>query len=191
MYRIVEGSRGNAPRFSIICGLREGYGPAGKLHTADEVVTLVEDYLRGCAAAGRPFLTGIITTGTVVYAWPGGPGPGTARSDHEPQATYSGGKNPLYNSAMTAEQVADFLNDLGSRLGAAFGQTRIYVAYAGDMWILQREDVATPTGETVSLSCPYAGEDMDINEAVGDHCPHCGRGMHYTVKYGGQIFEHP
>jgi hypothetical protein len=147
MYKIVEGSKGSAPRFAITCGLQEGYGPDAKSHLANEVVSLVEAHLKECAASGRPYLTGSVTTGTVVYAWP--EGEGKAGGGHEPQATYGGEKNPLYNSSVTDEQVAEFLNGLASVLGSALGQTRVYVAYNGDMWILQREDAATPTGETV------------------------------------------
>ncbi len=146
MYKIVENSFGRAPSFAITCGLQEGYGPDAKLHTADEVVSLVETHLKECAASGRPYLTGFVTTGTIVYAWPGGEG--KAGGGHEPQATYGGEKNPLYNSSVTDEQVAEFLNGLASVLGAALGQTRVYVAYDGDMWILQKEGSSTPTGET-------------------------------------------
>ncbi len=147
MYKVVKNSKGLAPCFSITCGLQEGYGPDVKSHKADEVVSLVEAYLEECAASGRPYLTGSVTTGTVVYAWPEGEGKSGSR--HEPQATYGGEKNPLYNSSVTDEQVAEFLNGLASVLGAALGQTRMYVAFNGDMWILQREDSNTPTGETV------------------------------------------
>lgn len=147
MYKVVQGSRGIAPRFAITCGLQEGYGQNAKLHTVDEVVGLVLDYLKDCAASGKSYLTGSVTTGTVVYAWP--EGEGKAGGGHEPQATYSGEKNPLYNSSVTDEQVTEFLNGLASVLGTALGQVRIYVTYNGDMWILQKEESATPTGEKV------------------------------------------
>jgi hypothetical protein len=126
--------------------LREGYCPNAKLHTADEVVKLVEAHLKKCAASGLlPYLTGSVTTGEVVYAWP--EGDGKAGSGHESQATYGGEKNPLYNSSLTDEQIVQFLSELASELGEALGQTRVYVAYNGGMRILQREDTATPTGE--------------------------------------------
>jgi hypothetical protein len=145
-YKVVDGSRGAAPRFAITIGLQEGYGPSGKLHSTSEVIDLVEAHLKECAAHGLPFLTGSVTTGTVVYAWP--EGPGAAGGGHEPQATYSGEVNPLYNSSMSREAIEEFLNGLAAVLGAALGQTRIYVAFAGDMWILQREEAITPSGET-------------------------------------------
>ncbi|MCC7160256.1 hypothetical protein IT399_00805 [Candidatus Nomurabacteria bacterium] len=136
-YKLVDGSRGKAPRFAITMGLQEGYGPTAKKHQVDEVVDLVEAFLKAAAAAGRPYLTGSVTTGVVVYAWP--EGPGQAGGGHEPQATYSGEVNPLYNSGMAEGAIVEFLNSLASVLGSALGQTRVYVVFAGDMWILQAE----------------------------------------------------
>ncbi len=146
-YKMVDGSRGKAPKFSITCGLQEGYGPTAKKHSADEVVGLVEKHLKDCAASGRPYLTGSVTTGSVVYAWP--EGEGKAGGGNEPQATYSGNVNPLYNSNMTPSQIDEFLNGLAAELGSALGQTRVYVDFDGDLWILQAEKSETPTGETV------------------------------------------
>ena len=146
-YKLVEGSRGERRTFSIIVGLAEGYGPEAKIHTADEAVSLVENHLKAKAAQGLSYLTGSVTTGTVVYAWP--EGPGKSGGGHEPQATYSGEVSPLYNAELTDEEVEEILNDLASELGSAFGQTRIYVAYRDEIWILQAEETVTPTDETV------------------------------------------
>lgn len=146
-YKMVEKSRGVAPRFGITVGLQEGYGSSAKTHTSDEVVGLVEAHLKKCAASGQSFLTGSVTTGAVVYAWP--EGEGKSGGGHEPNAVYSGEVNPLYNSGMKPESVEEFLNGLATVLGSALGQTRVYVAYNGDMWILQKKDASTPTGETV------------------------------------------
>lgn len=125
--RIVKGSRGVAPRFVITIGLREGYGPTAKNHNLDDVVAIIEKFLKGCAANGQPYLTGSVTTGTVVYAWP--EGQGKSGGGNEPQATYSGEVNPLYNSSMSQVAIEEFLNALASRLGEALGQTRIYIAF--------------------------------------------------------------
>lgn len=144
MYKNIGG--GNAPRFCITVGLAEGYGPSAKIHAASEVVELVLGHLKGCAAEGRPYLTGAVTTGEVVYAWP--EGPGKAGGGHEPVARFEGEINPLYNSSMSRQAIEAFLNGLASSLGSALGQTRVYVAFAGDMWILQKEDSTTPTGES-------------------------------------------
>jgi hypothetical protein len=146
-FKVVDGSRGKAPRFAITCGLQEGYGSSAKTHGVDAVVDLVEAHLKKCAAEGRSFLTGSVTTGEVVYAWV--KGPGAAGSGHESQATFSGEVNPLYNASMSALDIEDFLNELACELGSALGQARIYIAFDGDLWILQQEDSETPTGETV------------------------------------------
>jgi len=143
--KIVENSRGKAPAFTVTFGLQEGYGDSSKIHTVDEVVTLIESFLKKCAAAGRSFLTGSVTAGTVVYAWP--EGEGKAGGGHEPQASFIGNQNPLYNSNMSQAEIEDFLNDLAAEVGVALGQTRVYISFAGDLWILQQEEAATPTGE--------------------------------------------
>jgi len=147
MYKIVQGSRGERRSFAVTVGLAEGYGPTAKTHTLEEVVSLVETYLKNKAASGESYLTGTITTGAVVYAWP--EGPGKAGSGHEPNAIYSGEVSSLYNKDLGDDKVAEILNDLASELGSALGQTRIYVVYRDETWVLQREDTATPTGETV------------------------------------------
>lgn len=142
---IVENSRGKAPVFSVTFGLQEGYGDNAKTHTVEEVISLVENFLKARAATGRPFLTGLITTGTVVYAWP--EGQGKAGSGHESQASFTGNQNPLYNANMSQVEVESFLNDLASEVGTALGQTRVYVSFDGELWILQQEESLTPTGE--------------------------------------------
>ncbi len=146
-YSLVKGSRGKAPRFAIYVGLRAGYGPNAKTHTRDEVVELVLNHLKRKAASGEEYLTGIVDDGDAeaVYAWP--EGPGKAGGGHEPQVTYSGNVNPLYNASMSREAIEAFLNDLAAELGEALEQTRVYVEFAGEQWILQKEGSETPTGE--------------------------------------------
>jgi hypothetical protein len=144
-YTEVAGSRGLAPRFSVTVGLQEGYGPDGILHTEAEVAELVWAHLKAAAAAGKPFLTGAVSGGTLVYAWP--EGPGAAGGGSEPQAVYSGNINPLYNADMSDEDIRAFLSGLAAELGTALGQTRVYVEFDREIWILQAEEKETPTGE--------------------------------------------
>ena len=140
--KLVQNSRGVAPRFAITVGLQEGYGPSAKIHSADEVISLVEAHLKECASTGRPYLTGSVTAGTVVYAWL--EGEGSAGGGHEPAACYSGEVNPRYNAGMTPKAVEEFLNGLAECLGVALGRPMVYVAFKGEIWILQREESATP-----------------------------------------------
>lgn len=137
-----------APEFKIMCGLREGYGPDAKEHTLDEVVSLIEAYLKACAVAGQPYLTGMVIGGTAVYAW-ADQRSGQSGSGNEPQVIYQGNKIPLYHSGLLEEEVRDLLTELADYLGAALGQTRVYVTYGESMWIRQAEESETPTGETV------------------------------------------
>jgi hypothetical protein len=140
----VSGSRGTKKTFSIICGLREGYGEGKKLHSQDEAVEIALVWMKEKAATGKPFLTGTFSSGQVVYAWP--EGEGKAGGGTEPVAVFSGEVSPLYNAGMTDPEVVQLLNELAGRLGNALGQTRVYVAYRDEIWILQAEESSTPTG---------------------------------------------
>ena len=143
MFNLVSGSRGTRRSFTITCGLQEGYGE-GKNHPFEEAVEIALGWMKGKAATGQPFLTGTVATGEVVYAWPDGQG--KAGGGHEPAAIVTGEVSPLYNAAMTDEEAAALLKDLATNLGSALGQTRVYVAYRDEIWILQAEDKTTPTG---------------------------------------------
>lgn len=147
MYQEVAGSRGPRQQFTVTCGLQEGYGPSGRLHALTEATEVVFGELKAAAAEGRPYLTGTILAGEVVYAWP--EGPGQAGGGHEPVVVYSGEVNPLYNADLLDDRdaVVEILNALAAALGAALGQTRIYLAYDGELWVLEREAASTPTGD--------------------------------------------
>jgi hypothetical protein len=56
----------------------------------------------------------------------------------------------LYSANLSDDEVVGLLNELAAHLGNALGQTRVYVAYRDRTWVLQAEETATPTGETVS-----------------------------------------
>lgn len=145
-YKIVTGSQGPKKSFAVTCGLRVGYDATAVTHTTEDAVGAVLENLKSRAAAGLPYLTGTVTTGEVVYAWP--EGPGKAGGGHEPTIQYNGEVNPLYNKDLLdrPEAVGEILNELGAALGAALGQTRVYMAYDGQMWILEKEKEVTPTG---------------------------------------------
>jgi len=146
-YQLVSGSRGARRSFAITVGLAEGYGAQAKVHPVSEAIEAAMNWMKNKAANGQLFLTGTFTTCEVVYAWP--EGEGKAGGGHEPTAVFSGEVSPLYNAAMTDQEVVDILNDLAGHLGSTLGQTRVYVAYRDEIWILQAEETATPTGETV------------------------------------------
>ena len=146
-YKVIPDSVGARKSFTVTAALREGYGPSGVTHTQEEAVEAILQSLKARAAAGKPFLTGTVCAGEVVYAWP--EGAGKAGGGHEPTIQYTGEVNPLYNKDLLddREAVVAILNELGAALGAALGQTRIYLAYDGQMWILEKEKAVTPTGD--------------------------------------------
>ena len=136
--------RGSRRAFVITCGTQEGYGPTGKTHTVQAVETACQDWMAERAASGQPFITGSVTTGTVVYAWP--EGEGKAGRGSETVALFSGVVSTLYNAAMSNEQVSDLLTDLAGFLAERFGQTRVYVEYIDETWVVERSEGSTPTG---------------------------------------------
>lgn len=144
MFQEVACSRGTRRSFAVTCGLQEGYGETAKKHLVEEGVQIALGWMKGRAAAGQPYLTGTISTGETVYAWP--EGEGKAGGGHESTIAFTGEVSPLYNAAMTNEEAIAILNNLAATLGVALGQTRVYVAYCGEIWILQAEDKPTPTG---------------------------------------------
>lgn len=146
-YKQVPSHYRESPRFEITAGLREGYGADAVTHSTEEATAVVLEYLKDCVANGRHYLTGTISSGEVVYAWP--EGEGRSGGGHEPVVVYSGNVSPLYNARTGEYEVREFLDDLASVLGNALGQTRVYVVYRDEMRVLQREDSETPTGETV------------------------------------------
>ena len=144
MYNVV--GSGARRSFELTVGLREGYGDHGKTHTLAEAEDLAVEWLKARAAEGRPFLPGTFFLGEVCYAW-SGKIPDEAGGGHEPVAQYRGEVNPLYSADMTDEEAKRILMDLVSFLGRRLGQVRVYLVYRDEVFILQQEEKATPTGE--------------------------------------------
>jgi hypothetical protein len=146
-YKEVVGSRGPRRDFKITWGLSEGYAPHTKIHSVEEVISFVEEHLKTRAAKGMSYLTGSITTGVVVYAWPDGKG--QAGGGHEPVVMYGGEVSHLYNSGLSDDVVRFLLDEMAIEIGRKLGQNRVYVAYRDEVWVFQKEEETTPTGETV------------------------------------------
>lgn len=110
--------------WKITVGLKEGYGESGTLHTINELLPLIP------AEAS-------LREGVVVYAWPGG-------------ASWSAGAGSEQQAIIEGEGLDENeINALAAALGNQTGQTRVYVCYNSEAWILQAEETSTPTGETV------------------------------------------
>lgn len=127
--------------FTITVGLAVGYedGPTRDPKLATDIHA---EWMKGKIAAGDPYLTGIFTEATLSYAWPrpGHGGEGVSRA--EPALVFSGDVSVLYQSDLSDGDAMLLLDDLAARLGAALGQTRVYVSYRSTTWVLQAEGVS-------------------------------------------------
>ena len=138
-YEIVEGSDGPRREFRITLGLREGYGQEGRIYDIEEATRAAHRWMIERSARDAPFLSGMLTKGEVVYAWP--QREGEAGSDREPVAIFSGEAIPLYAGELDDATVEELLNDLAADLGRVLGQEEVFVAYRDRTWILRPEHV--------------------------------------------------
>lgn len=141
----VPNSSGVRRSFAITVSLQEGYGETGKIHSIEDAVKSAMEWMKARASQGLPFITGTFISGQVVYAWP--EGEGKAGGGSEPEVVFQGEVSPLYLGNLTDEEAKSLLNDLASKLGVDLGQTRVYVSYRDETWILQAEGKETPTGD--------------------------------------------
>jgi hypothetical protein len=139
-YEIVANSRGHRREFKITVGLREGYDPEGRVYDVSEPTKIALRWMTDRAAAGQPFLSGMVTRGEVAYAWRRDDG--SAGRDREPVAIFTGEVIPLYAGNLTDEEVEAMLNELAALLGKALRQERIYIAYRDQTWIVKRKGSA-------------------------------------------------
>lgn len=136
-YEIVGNSRGQRREFKITVGLREGFDPEGRVYDVSEPTKIALRWMTERAAAGRAFLSGMVTRGEVAYAWRRQDG--SAGRDREPVAIFTGEVIPLYAGGLADAEVEAMLNELAALLGAALRQERIYIAYRDQTWIVKRK----------------------------------------------------
>lgn len=123
--------------FAVTVGTRPGYSPAAVAKSGVEVWATILDWMVGRAKADMPFLTGVVTPGQVLYAWKTGTG-------HEPVVTFAGEVSVLYSPNLGDSTVVLLLNELAGVLAEKLQQTRVYVSYKTESWILEREGGEPP-----------------------------------------------
>lgn len=136
-YVVVPGSEGRRRDFRISVGLREGWDEEGRVFDVSEAVRTARAWMKGRVVAGQPALSGMFFRAEVTYAWPRPDG--SVGSDREPVALFTGEAVHAYLGHLPDGEVEAMLNELATRLGAALGQERIYVAFADKTWILDAE----------------------------------------------------
>lgn len=138
---------GSCVPFSISCGLQEGYGDTGILHTTAEAESVIMAVLERSAAVGGYIPSGNLVCGECLYAWPGGSG-------SEPSVLYTGETKPEFPAPIS--QVRERLIELASALGSALGQSRVYVRLGGKLIVLQAEEAVLPTDKRSDEECRLA-----------------------------------
>lgn len=147
-YQRVETKTSVRRSFAITLGLSEGYGWNTKRHSRHEVIGASLEYMKRLVADGKPYLSGTVSAeGTVVYAYSNAPG--NAGGGYEDTVVFFGEVSVLYNPDLSDDDVKAILNDMAAHLGTILGQTRVYVAYRDEIWVLQKQKTETLTGETV------------------------------------------
>ena len=137
-YVLVPGSRGLRRDFRISVGLREGWDAEGRVFDVSEAARTARAWMKRRVEAGLPALSGMFARAEVAYAWPRPDG--TAGSDREPVALFSGEAVHAYLGHLPDSEIETMLNELAAELGAALGQERLYVAFGERTWILDAGD---------------------------------------------------
>ena len=130
--------------FQIVIGLTEGYG-TNAVHTKDEVVGLIKDWLtHHVSVRVRPCITGgTLIPGTTVYAWKS-PGTGLVANDEE-VLLFVGEVNTLYSFGVPDGEILRVLKELASYLGTTLNQSRMYMTYRDQIFLLQNDKIGHPT----------------------------------------------
>ncbi len=129
--------------FQINIGLEEGYG-TNKRHTAQDVLDLIGQWMIQRIEAGLPVITGgMLLSGLMVYAWDSETT--GVKVNQEDAVLFVGEVNPLYSGDLEDVQVREILFDLAGNLGDQLNQTRMYVMYLDEIFILQNDKAVHPT----------------------------------------------
>ena len=143
---------GIGPRrhYEITFGLAKGYGENAVVHSVDDAKAAhalwMLKRMDNPDPKDRDFLTGSFTKSTVGYGWPPN-GDSTGGTGDEPCVLFAGDVSVLYGTHLSDEQVGKILDDLASSVGEALGQTRVYVSYRDDAWVLEKQGGETPNGK--------------------------------------------
>ncbi len=121
--------------FQVTFGLREGYLEGSPEHSFAEAESAYRVWMQKRVDGGQKFVTGLLDTMTLTFPVKGGEG--KLRVTQEPGAILSGSLSPHYDKGRSDYEVVLTLKDLAQHLGAALGQTRVYVSYCGRQWTLE------------------------------------------------------
>lgn len=127
--------------FRILCGLREGYNAKGTICEVKKVIDAVHQWMKKRVEGDNPFLEGSFSREVLVYTWKGAK---EGDDTPEPAIIFQGEVSIAYNSQMEDKEVIELLNEIATIMATLTKQTRIYVAYRDEIWILQAEGKHSP-----------------------------------------------
>ena len=119
--------------FRITVGLREGYAPGARRHDAGEVADLIAAWMAERASAGVPTISGMVTSGEVIYA---AGGPGDARADREAVAIFAGEVLGVAVQDLPDAEIEAQLETVAHRMGIALKQQHVTIGYRQRSWVL-------------------------------------------------------
>ena len=94
-----------------------------------EAVRAARAWMKRRVESGQPALSGMFTRAEVTVCL--ARDDGTVGSDREPVALFTGKAVHAYLGRLSDAAIEAILNELATELGAALGQERFYVAFAG------------------------------------------------------------
>jgi hypothetical protein len=121
--------------FRITVGLREGYRHDAPVHSADEVTQIAADWMVERLATGEPVISGMVTSGEVIYA--GHAPDGGLRLGREPVAMVTGEVIATDLASFLDSAIEAQLNALAKRLGEELVQEHVTVAYRDESWVVR------------------------------------------------------
>lgn len=143
-YHRVKADTAERRTFTITVGTVPGYTGALPLQHAEGIVlTALQTWQAERIGRAAPYLTAILSTGTLAYGWLAGPPAGVILRD-EPVVIVHGNVSVLYAAHVSDAGVCDMLNALAARLGAALDQERVYVTYLDSEWVLEADNAVLP-----------------------------------------------
>ena len=130
---------GERRSFQITFGLLAGYGRGARVFHINDAKAIIHDWMVSRIEGDLSYVTGHLLESQVVYAWQGKDR--IAGRGDEPGGVFQGEVSVVYDANQSDEEVVEQLNELGAALGAGLDQTRVYVSFGEQTWVLERQRV--------------------------------------------------
>lgn len=120
--------------FSVIWGLKDSSTNSEKLFSLDEVIEFVGEFQRKKIMKNKLYLDGRVSEARFVYSFI----EEIPFSHDEPQAVFSGFKDPVMNSELSDLEAEEFLCSLGAYVGERLRQERVLITYGDKVKVIKK-----------------------------------------------------